>query len=50
MTYYDSGIGTYVKADGWSHRRIKQWFDNKTDEAIAWHVVSLFNARDDSEH
>ena len=36
LTYYDSGIGTYVKEGSFSIRAISQWLDYTIDLAIAW--------------
>ena len=36
LTYYDSGIGTYVKEGSFSIRAICQWLDYMIDMAIAW--------------
>lgn len=38
LTYYNSGIGTYVKPSWTSLRYITQLIDNKIDLAIAWRV------------
>jgi hypothetical protein len=35
LTYYDSGIGTYVK-ESFSLRHARQVFDHAIDMAIAW--------------
>ena len=36
LTYYDSGIGTYVKEGSFTLSAIRQWFDFTIDMAIAW--------------
>ena len=36
LTYYDSGIGTYVKEGSVTSRAILQWLDYTIDMAIAW--------------
>ena len=36
LTYYDSGIGTYVKEGSFNFRAVRQWLDYTIDMAIAW--------------
>ena len=36
LTYYDSGIGTYVKEGSFNFRAVRQWLDFTIDMAIAW--------------
>ena len=46
LTYYDSGIGTYVK-EGNSWRRLKQSVAHTWDMAVAWYVhrIDIFLLR-----
>ncbi|KAI0041923.1 WD40 repeat-like protein [Auriscalpium vulgare] len=41
LTYYDSGIGTYVRDSKWSPRYWKQVASNAIDMAIAWNFKKI---------
>ncbi|EIN07581.1 hypothetical protein PUNSTDRAFT_69535 [Punctularia strigosozonata HHB-11173 SS5] len=41
LTYYNSGIGTYVKESKWYPSYWKQGFTNKVDLAIAWNFKKI---------